>query len=258
MSARSANRARNARATPERRERWAPARDALWRVLDGVVAPGARVGVVGAGNGDDLPLGRLLERAARVDLIDIDHRAPARALAHEPRRERGHVVRADVTGGAADAILRGRPALAPSEPLGDYDVLVADLFYTQLLYPALLDRRLGAGAIDAALLEHGQRLTGSVVARLHASAPVVVHVHDALGWWEDHDPRGSLDELLSLPPLDAIARSRACDGPYGCDVAAAVEALRLDTLGAATWRWPFTGGVDYFVYALVAGRRSIE
>ena len=83
--------------------------------------------------------------------------------------------------------------------------LVGDLFYTQLLYPALLDRGLGADAVDAALLEHGQRLTGSVVARLHASAPVVVHVHDALGWWEDHDPGGSLPELLALPPRDAIA-----------------------------------------------------
>ena len=33
------------------------ARDAAWALLDAVVGGGARVAVVGAGNGDDLPLG---------------------------------------------------------------------------------------------------------------------------------------------------------------------------------------------------------
>src|SRR5690348_8690740 len=99
MSVRSSNRARNARAAPQRRERWQPARDALWRLLDRHVPAGARVGVVGAGNADDLPLSRLLERTARVDLIDVDRRAIARTARH---RDGIRVVVADVTGGAAD------------------------------------------------------------------------------------------------------------------------------------------------------------
>jgi hypothetical protein len=210
--------------------------------------------VVGAGNAYDLPLTRLLARAAGVDLIDVDRRAITRTAR---RRDGVRAVTLDVTGGAADRIVRGGSGLAPPDPIGDYDVLVGDLFYTQLLYPALLDRRLPGEAIDAILLEHGQRLTGSVVARLHASAPIVVHVHDALGWWDDHDPGGSLAELLALAPLDAIARTRGYDGPYGCDVAAAVDALGVDVLDAASWGWPFADGTDYFVYGLVAGRRSI-
>ncbi|MGD9734130.1 MAG: hypothetical protein AB7V58_00755 [Solirubrobacterales bacterium] len=67
-----ANSARNARAEVDRRERWAPARDALWRFLDPHIDEGARVAILGAGNGDDLPLGRIAARAVTVALIDLD------------------------------------------------------------------------------------------------------------------------------------------------------------------------------------------
>jgi hypothetical protein len=132
--------------------------------------------------------------------------------------------------------------------------VVGDLFYTQLLYPALLDRRLASDRVDAALREYGQPLCGSVVARLHASAPagVVVHVHDALGWWDGHDPGGTIGELLALSPRDAVARLPRFDGPWGCDVAAAVTALGAEVLDVETWRWPFAEDVDYLVYALAA------
>src|SRR6478672_9011978 len=70
-----ANTRRNARGTAERLARWEPARDALWAVLARHLAPGGRVAVVGAGNGHDLPLARIAERARRVDLIDLDGRA---------------------------------------------------------------------------------------------------------------------------------------------------------------------------------------
>src|SRR3954447_26110736 len=81
----AANLARNARAEPGRRARWAPARDALWAMLDPLLEPGATVAVVGAGNGDDLPLTRITGRAAAVTLIDLDERALRRARRHLPR-----------------------------------------------------------------------------------------------------------------------------------------------------------------------------
>jgi len=39
-----------------RRQRWGPARDALWELLAQHVKDDARVAIVGAGNGDDLAL----------------------------------------------------------------------------------------------------------------------------------------------------------------------------------------------------------
>ena len=58
-----ANATNNARSTSVRRRRWDVVRDAAWALLDPVVGEGARVAVVGAGNGDDLPLERLARRA---------------------------------------------------------------------------------------------------------------------------------------------------------------------------------------------------
>jgi hypothetical protein len=269
VTARAANRARNALATPDRRDRWRTVRDRLWNVLDPHMASDARVAIVGAGNADDIPLTRILTRARRVDLIDLDQVATKRALYREsPRlRARARVIREDVTGGAADAIVRGarrsrtpRTTRAPDAPIGggEYDMVIGDLFYSQLLYPALLDRGLSGDRIDATLREHGQTLCGSVVARLHTSAPdgIVVHVHDALGWWSNHDPGGSIDELLTLPPRDALARLPSFDGPWGCDVAGAVATLGVAVTDVATWRWPFADDVDYFVYTLLADRKD--
>ena len=103
-----ANARRNARATAARVERWQPARDALWALLDAYVDAGARVAVVGAGNGHDVPLARLAGRASRVGLIDLDARAArgARARLLGDLRERVAVVRQDVTAGIADQLAR--------------------------------------------------------------------------------------------------------------------------------------------------------
>ena len=148
-----ANAQRNARGTAARLERWEPARDALWAVLDRHVQASDAVAVVGAGNGHDVPLRRLAERAGRVDLIDLDARAArgARGRLPAPLRSRVEVVREDVTGGVADALVTlaeqgDLPAVrtAPDLPLGDgaYDVVIGDLLYSQLLYPALRDTAL--------------------------------------------------------------------------------------------------------------------
>lgn len=64
----SANAARNAGADRGRRRRWAPARDSLWRFASRHLTDGARVAILGAGNGDDLPLDRLALRGNPADL----------------------------------------------------------------------------------------------------------------------------------------------------------------------------------------------
>jgi hypothetical protein len=153
VTARAANRARNSLATPDRRDRWRTVRDRLWNVLDPHMASDARGAIIGAGNADDIPLTRILTRARRVDLSDLDQVATKRALYREsPRlRARARVIREDVTGGAADAIVPGarrtgppRTTRALDAPIGggEYDMVIGDLFYSQLLYPALLDRGL--------------------------------------------------------------------------------------------------------------------
>ena len=106
---RVANASRNAQAGRGRRRRWAPARDALWDFVAPVLDEGARVAIVGAGNGDDVPLRRIAGRAGAVALIDIDPRAAEAARRRLGRRERRRVevIGHDVTAGAADAIVLG-------------------------------------------------------------------------------------------------------------------------------------------------------
>src|SRR4051812_6064041 len=201
-----ANARRNAGGGLARAWRWRPARAAAWALLERHVAPGAAVAVVGAGNGHDLPLARLARRAGRLDLIDLDAPAPRRA---RRRARRAHAIVEDVTAGRAEAIVqhavRGRPLVSGPHvngtPVGrpPYDVVIADLFLSQLLYPALSDAKLGRAATDATLLAHGQKLTNLVIGRLAASGGLVVCLEDVLGWWEGHDQPMTLDEILAQP-----------------------------------------------------------
>jgi hypothetical protein len=261
-----ANLRRNAGADPGRARRWRPARDALWEMLDDCVGDGARVGVVGAGNGDDVPLTRLAARCDSLELLDLDSGASRRAVRREapPLRGRLNVARADVTDGAADRIVQAaldgaepeRP-LAPESPLpgAPYDVLVGDLLYSQLLYPGLLDAGLAQDAIGDCLQRFGQPLTDSVVARLHASAPngVVLHVHDPLAWWDGHEQPVTLDEILAAPDAEhALALAALGHPPTGCEPRLSLAALGLEPRGTRLWQWPFQAGVDYLVCATLA------
>jgi hypothetical protein len=256
--ARAANATNNAKGDGARRRRWKPARAEAWALLEDVIAPGARVAVAGAGNGDDLPLGPIARRAERLDLIDLD----ARALAGARRRVAARGVRTleeDLTGGAADAILAGGDAVpVPSSPVGDgpYDVVVCDLVLTQLLYPALKGTRPGA-EIDAVLIDAGQRLTDGVVARLWAStAPggAVVILHDLLGWWAGHQQPFTLDELLTAGARDpdaAVKLAQRGSLPYGADPWLATRRAGARVTRTRVWRWPFSPGADYAVFGLV-------
>ena len=233
--AQRANAWRNARGTPARTARWAPARDALWDVLEAWTPAGCVRRRGGRGNGDSVPLRRLAAQPAGLDLIDVDAAAAGRARARAGGGAR--VLVEDATGGAADrivqAVWRGRDArdpLAPGSPIGEppYDVVVADLFLSQVLYPALLDRGLEQDAIGAALRRYGDPLTASIVDRLHAAAPdgVVVHAHDPAGWWDGHpqpvrargDPRraGRRGRARARGALHAADRLRPARRRGGC------------------------------------------
>lgn len=263
-----ANATNNAKgAGSARRKRWRPARDAVWALLEDVIAPGAAVAVVGAGNGDDVPLARLAGRAGVLDLIDLDPDALGRAV--KRTRGKGRAVVEDVTAGAADAIIaaaleRRTPELpapgAEAVPLGagGYDVVIADLVLTQLLYPALKAAgTLSGREIDEVLLRDGQPLTDAVVARLHASAPVVVILHDLLGWWKGHQQPFSLDALLRSTPEQARKLAKGAGAvPYGCDPWVATRNVGGRVERERHWRWPFAAGADYLVFGLVTARRD--
>ncbi len=252
------------------------------------VGEGARVAVVGAGNCDSVPLRRLVGHAAEVTLIDIDPRAAESARRRLGRRERRKVeaIGHDVTEGAADAICaaaltdgdlpadpasrtavdltrgiggKGRPhreVACDPLPGAPYDLVIGDLFYSQLLYPALLDLAVPSERIDATIAAHGPALTTAVVARLHASAPVVVHVHDPLAWWDGHEQSVVLEEVLDLAetvgPDAALALVARGIGPKESDPRAALPALGLAAAATALWPWPFREGVDYLACATLA------
>jgi hypothetical protein len=248
-----------------RRQRWRPARDALWALLDQHLAVGARVAVVGAGNGDDLPLRQLSRRAAHLDLIDLDAAALRRARRRVPFARNVHAIVEDVTAGAADTIVqraRGEAVtvdLPAPTPIGHgaYDVLIADLVASQLLFPALSDSGLPGSEIDEVLLSTGQALTNSVVARMHAAAPrgLVVHVHDILVWSDGHKQPFPLEAVLALAETDpAAALTLAQQGnmPYGCDPRTASQSIGATVTQTVFWRWPFALGTDYLVNATIA------
>lgn len=280
---RVANASRNAQAGRDRRRRWRPARDALWDFLGPVLDDGARVAIVGAGNGDDLPLHRIARRASAIAAIDIDPRAAqgARRRLGRSERRKVEVIGHDVTRGVADAIVRaalddgprsdrprprstavdgrGAPEALPSRdplPGAPYDLVVGDLFYSQLLYPALVDLGVAADRRDETLAVHGPSLTRAVVARLHASAPRVAHVHDPLAWWDGHEQPVALADILAVAASDgpdaALTLATRGNGPHESDPRAALADLGISPATTALWRWPFSPGVDYLTCATLA------
>jgi hypothetical protein len=265
---RVANASRNAEAGFGRRRRWGPARDSLWDFVGPLIEDGARVAIVGAGNGDDLPLRRIVRRAGSVTLIDLDPLAArgARQRLGRAERARVEVIGHDVTEGDADAIVlamledatqvRPLPGVAEPLPGAPYDLIVGDLFYSQLLYPALVDLGVDPDRRAEALARHAPELTRAVVARLHASAPRVVHVHDPIAWWDGHGQPVALEEILAAAtgpsPEAALAFAARGVGPHESDPRTALADLGLSPTATALWRWPFAPGVDYLACATLA------
>jgi hypothetical protein len=266
----TANSARNARAELGRHRRWGPARDALWHVLEPLVNGDARVAIVGAGNGDTLPLSRIVARAREVTLIDIDAHAIRAARRRQPRglRRRIEVIGHDVTNGAADAIATAAAtadvpvaeALCEAPvPGAPYDLVIGDLFYSQLLYPALVDLDIPAPRRTAFIARYAPTLTRSVVARLHRSADHgrVLHIHDPIAWWPGHPQPVSLDQILataSRDPEAALALAARGNGPHHSDPRPALDAFAIPIQATTLWHWPFASGIDYLACATLTGR----
>lgn len=73
-------------------ERFASHRARVTALVLDLLAPGGRVGVVGAGNVNDLDLGQVLAVAGDVDLVDLDGEAMAEAL-HRHDLQSDHRIR---------------------------------------------------------------------------------------------------------------------------------------------------------------------
>ncbi|HEY4279044.1 MAG TPA: hypothetical protein VGM91_12525 [Conexibacter sp.] len=263
-----ANVVRNARAERSRLDRWQETRDRCWSFLDPLIADGARVAVLGAGKAHTLPVSRIAARAGSVALLDIDPvsaRMGRRRVGARERR-RVSVIEHDVTLGRADAIIAATltgaarftppPPAATPLPGAPYDVVIGDLLYTQLVYPALHDAGVAGDRMRAALALHGQPLVNLVVARMHASAPLVVHLHDPIAWLPGSRHPIAIEQVLearsAVQARGLIARGRPVASG---DVRHAVETTAgITLLREAWWRWPFAPGSDYLVWALAAAR----
>lgn len=259
----AANRRNNEMHQELRLERWTSARDALWQVIDPLLADGARVALVGAGSCDDVPLVRILGRAALVDLVDFDLGSMQRALARAPAHgcERLRAVEHDVTGGSADlvlAALRDGTSLPEALPLphgalgdGSYDLVVGDVLYTQLLHAGLISLGVVGERQHEVMRRYDPHLVTALVSRIQASlAPGghAVHVHDVACWSESHTQPIELEEALADPVRNwsRLQRHDACD-PHLVLARMGVEVVR-----SAWWEWPFEPNKRFLVRASVA------
>jgi hypothetical protein len=265
----AANIARNARAERDRLARWRSVRDHAWAFVDPYLPEGGRVAVVGAGKAHTLPLTRLAARAGSVDLLDVDPVSARQARRRTGRRlrRRIRVHEHDVTLGAAQRVLestvarRTLPVSTPEPtplPGAPYDLVVGDLFYSQLLYPGLHDAGVPDTWIGPALRTHGQPLTDLAVARLHASVVPgghVVHLHDPIAWVPARRQPVTLEAILAAPSADAALATiaRGVQASSG-NVRAAVRGRPDPVVAEAWWRWPFATGADYLVWAMASRR----
>jgi hypothetical protein len=141
------------------------------------------------------------------------------------------------------AAARGEVPAAPviSEaplPGAPYDLVIGDLLYSQLLYPALVDLDVPTARTTAVLARYSPMVTRSVVARLHVSAPDghVVHIHDPIAWWPGHPQPVALSQILAIADLNPEAAVRLAargTGPRESDPRAALTAFAIPTRATA-------------------------
>ena len=260
--ARSANATNNAMHQAQRLERWETVRDALWQVLDPLIPEDARVALVGGGSCDDVPIARILQRAAHIDLIDFDISSTERALGRVPdeARERITVIEHDVTGGSADQVLRAirdEQLLPDSLPLpydalgdGGYDLVVGDMLYTQLLHAGLIALEVFGERQHELMRRYDPPLVNALVQRIQASlAPGghAVHVHDVACWSTGHDQPMELEEALE-DPFWMWTKLRRHDD---CDPHLVLGRMGADVIESTWWGWPFEPNKRFLVRATV-------
>lgn len=264
--ARTANATNNAKHQGLRLDRWHMVRDSAWGVIEPRLPEDGRVCLVGAGSCDDLPLARIVERvgaAGSVDLVDFDISSTDRALHRLPAEQRARVtvLADDVTGGSADLVLRAardRTPLPDALPLpydalgaGEYDLVIGDMLYTQLLHAGMLALDLPQPQQRALMRRYDAPLTTALVHRLQASARPgghVVHIHDLACWASAHAQLVTLDEAL-VDPCCAWERLRRHDA---CDPHLTLGRIGANVIDTAWWRWPFEPNKHFLVRATVA------
>lgn len=261
--ARGANSANNAMHQELRLERWAEVRDHLWRLADPLLPEGGRVALVGGGSCDDVPLLRMIDRAASVDLLDFDPASTERALRRVPDglRTRVRAEQVDVTGGCADAVLR---AVRDDDPLpdalplpygplgtGDYDLVVGDMLYTQLLHAGLIALGVFGDRQHELMRRYDPHFTNALVQRIQASlrpGGYAIHVHDLACWASGHDQPLRIDEVLE-DPFWTWTQLRRHDN---CDPHLALGRIGVEVVDSAWWQWPFEPNKTFLVRATVA------
>ncbi|MBC7645298.1 MAG: class I SAM-dependent methyltransferase [Thermoleophilia bacterium] len=263
ITALSANTSNNAQYQNLRLKRWAGVRDELWQLIAPYLEADARVLIVGAGNGDDLPLRRIAARTRELVLADIDRAAAERAQQRLARRMRSRVTfqDEDMTAGGAQAIvtaLTGGAAAPATLELpdgviagGGFDLVLGDMLYTQLLQPALIKLQLTASDRTKYMRRYDPQLTTSLVQRLQRSTSasgVAIHVHDLACWSATHTQPMPLDEAL----LNADTNWARLMRHDACDPQLTLERLAVRTIDRAWWRWPFEPNKQFLVRACVA------
>jgi hypothetical protein len=209
--------------------------------------PASRLVVLGAGNCNDLELGRLLADFVEVDLVDIDAEALAGAVARQ-RMTPGARLRlhggVDLTEATPDQIGR----------LSQADVVVSTTLLTQLI-----DLAAAAGATGSELLtvrDHHLRLISDLV----APRGVGMLVTDVVS--SDTCPALRDTGIDGLGPLlvDCVNAGNFFTGanPFAIERRLRTDPdLRLDRIGMAPpWRWDL-GDRSYLVSAL-AFRKQAE
>lgn len=265
--AQSANARNNAQWQDLRLTRWAAVRDAVWSRIDPLLHASSRVAIVGAGSCDDIPLVRIAERVEHIDLVDFDSSSTQRAVGRldDAARARIRVLEEDVTGGCADTVLRaarGDSAMPNSLPLpitaigtGDYDLVVGDMLYSQLLHPGLIALELTSGEQRAVMRRYDSPLTTALVRRLQASVHGLghtLHIHDVACWSATHPQPVELAEVIEDPnsTWPQLARHDNCD-PH-----LALERIGAPVLATDWWEWPFEPKKRFVVRATLAGAGS--
>jgi hypothetical protein len=199
-------------------------RDRLTRLLE-AVQRGQGLCVLGAGNGDDLDLPRLLRAFGEVHLVDLDGEALARALARVPEPQRQRVtVQADLDLGGLLASMEvwadDFPGEARWRDLADeaaarisaqvgrrFDVVLSDCIVSQLAVPffrALVARPPEWAALMRAL---GRTHLGAMATLLAPCGTGVL-----LGDFPHQPPGGAPGAISSWDLLDPAALRRMRDG----------------------------------------------
>lgn len=246
-----------------RLERWSSVRDAAWELIEPLLDEHSHVALVGGGSCDDLPLGRLASRVQHVDLIDFDTSSTDRAVSRlpEPLRARVTVIEHDVTGGSADLVLRALQQDAPlpeSLPLpygplgsGEYDLVVGDMLYTQLLHAGLIALGIEGTRQLELMRRYDPPLVRALVQRIEASVRSgghAVHIHDLACWASNHAQPRTLDEVFEDPDH----RWRELRRHDNCDPHLMLHKLGASIVQHAWWRWPFEPNKQFLVRATVS------